>query len=166
MPDKRATAQLSGIIRDLATRFEAPNFEPHVTLYSGPAGSRERVDEVLSAAARLIPEITLRRTGFTHSNEFTKTLFIEFAADDALTALAEKLKQLAARVEDYDLKPHLSLIYANLAAGEREALVRAIILPEAIQIRFTSLRAVSTGVSTHSRADVEAWQVLGEKFLG
>lgn len=160
-PDK---AQLAQIIRSMAARVNGPVFEPHLTLYSGPAESPERIEEIVAEVVRGISALALRSTGLAHSAQFTKTLFVEFALDDALALLATKLKRLTARPEDYELKPHLSLLYANLNQAWRETLARSLVVPKVI--RFDSLQAVFTGASTSSRTDVEAWRVAASTSLG
>ena len=160
-PDK---ARLAETIQNLAVRWNGPMFEPHVTLGSGLVESRERIDEIVSEAMRGVSKVVLTSTGIDHSDQFTKTLFVEFAADDALTLLAAKLKRLSARPEEYELKPHLSLLYASLDQAQREALARSVVIPKLI--RFDSLKAVVTGGSTCSRADVESWRVVAAQCFG
>jgi hypothetical protein len=160
-PDKTPLAQM---IQSLASRVNGPVFEPHVTLYSGPAESPGRIEEIVTEVAHGVSAPVLRSTALAHSAHFTKTLFVEFAPDDALARLAAKLKRLAACPEDYELKPHLSLVYANVDQAQRETLARSVKVPEVI--RFDSLKAVLTETSTTSRTDVEAWRVAAARSLG
>ena len=163
MPAATDKAWLSEKIQSFAACVNGPVFEPHVTLYSGPAESPERINEILIETTRKTSGKTLRTTGLSHSDQFTKTLFLEFAGDAALIHLTMKLKQLSALPEDYELKPHLSLIYASLPQAQRETLARSILIPKVL--RFDSLKAVLTGASTSSRADVESWCVVAEQSL-
>jgi len=163
MPAATEKAWLSEVIQSLAARVNGPVFEPHVTLYSGPAEPSERIREILAEFARKTSAKTLRPAGLSHSDQFTKTLFVEFAGDTALIHLTMKLKQLSAQPEDYQPKPHLSLLYANLPQVQRETLARSILIPKVL--RFDSLKAVLTGASTRSRTDVESWRVVVEKSL-
>jgi hypothetical protein len=163
MPAAPERAWLSEMIQGFAARVNGPVFEPHLTLYSGPVESPARINEIMAEAARETSAKVLHTTGLSHSDQFTKTLFVEFAEDAALTHLMMKLKQLSAFPEDYELKPHLSLIYASLPQAQRETLARSILLPKVI--RFDSLKAVLTGTSVVSPADVEAWRALGEESL-
>lgn len=163
MPAAPEKAWLAEMIQSFAARVNGPVFEPHVTLYSGPAEPDERIDEILAEAARGTSAKALHPAGLSHSDQFTKTLFFEFAGDAALIHLTMKLKQLSAQPEDYELKPHLSLIYASLPQAQRETLARSILAPKVI--RFDSLKAVLTGASTRSRTDVESWRVVAEKIL-
>jgi len=158
-PHKHRWAQ---IIRDLAQRFEAPEFEPHVTLYSGPQPSGN-MEDILAHAAKSSSQIVLQTIGLAHSTEFTKTLFVEFSADERLTKLSEDLRRLSTPSSPYELKPHLSLVYAPLHAKTRERLTREFSLPATIN--FNEVKAIATGAVARSRADVEAWRIMAEKKL-
>jgi hypothetical protein len=151
------------IIRQLAARFGAPVFEPHVTVYSGPLGPRDNLSEVVAATAMEISELVLQSNGIAHSERFTKTLFVEFAANEILTKLSEALKRRSAQPADYELKPHLSLIYAPLAPADRERFADEIVLPSTV--RFDSLKAILSTEQVQTREDVEAWRVVAEQKL-
>jgi putative hydrolase of the HAD superfamily len=164
MPAERENAQLTETIRHLALRTGGPVFQPHVTLYGGPAESRERITDILGEVARGVPEVVLKVAGLGQSEEFTRTVFLEFAANDALKSLAAKLARLSPRPEVYELKPHLSLVYSSMEASQRRAFADSITVPKTI--RFDLLKAVFTGRSTRSCADVDSWRVVAEKRLG
>lgn len=159
-PDK---THWSEMIRSLAKRFDAPIFEPHVTLYSGPLHSRDQPEEIIRAATRELSEIILDATGIGHSGQFTKTLFIEFVANEALKKLSSELKQRSSLANDYELKPHLSLIYAALAPETRQRLVNE--LPMPAQVRFNAVKAMVSRGPTQSRQDVEAWRIVASAEL-
>ena len=79
--------------------------------------------------------------GASFSEEFTKTAFVEFATSDALTRLCKALKRKQSEPAAYELKPHLSLIYAPLSRAEKESLVRGLPLPQ--EVAFDTIKAVS-----------------------
>jgi hypothetical protein len=151
------------IIRQLAAAFDAPVFEPHVTVYSGPLSPRDNPREVVAATAAETFELVLRSNGIAHSEPFTKTLFVEFAANEILTQLSEALKQRSAQSVQYELKPHLSLIYAPLAPAARSRLADEIVLPSTV--RFDALKAILSSEHVRTREDVEAWRVVAESRL-
>jgi len=154
---------LAAIIRDLAQRFDAPVFDPHVTFYSGPVSSVELVPGMVDALAREHEPLTLRTTGLAHSAQFTKTLFIECELVPALSAMSVALQQRSGAGESYELKPHVSLIYAHLDDTTRQRLAGELTVPA--QIRFDAMRAVLTGAETNTKTDVEAWRVIAESSL-
>jgi hypothetical protein len=159
-PDK---AHFTNIILEMAKRFNAPPFEPHVTLYSGPRDARDNPDEIIRAATDGLAEIILRNSGIGGSQEFTKTLFVEFCANDPLLTLSERLKRGSARPGNYELRPHLSLIYAPLRAEATRGLAENISVPPVI--RFNAVKAIVSRDRIRSGEDVRAWRVVAGKTL-
>ena len=158
-PDRRT---LSEVIRELAARFDAPLFDPHVTIYSGPLQETDAVWQIVSEAGAAFSPFALNTTGISHSGQFTKTLCFEFAEDERLTRVSQMLRQRMSVAADYELRPHLSLIYAPLSEEARRKAATEVILPSAI--RFDGIRAIRHhGVST--RRDVEAWETVAEVKL-
>ena len=163
IPAKPAHGFFQDLINDLARRYDAPVFEPHVTIYVG-ADSTDAVDTTLSKAARDCEPIVLQALEVSHSNEFIKTLFVEFGLNSKLRQLNQVICSAAQIPSDYDLKPHLSLLYKRMSVQERRSLARSIEMPSS-QVLFDSLKAVRCISPTQSRADVEAWRVMSEKVL-
>ena len=163
IPAEPAHRFLQNLINDLAGRFDAPVFEPHVTIYVG-ADSTDAVDTTLSKAARDCEPIVLQALEVSHSNEFIKTLFVEFGLNSKLRQLNQVICSAAQDSSDYDLKPHLSLLYKRTSVQTRRQLARSIEMPFS-QVVFDSLKAVRCISPTLSRADVEVWRVVGEKLL-
>jgi hypothetical protein len=64
----------------------------------------------------------------------------------------------------YELKPHLSLLYKNLAAATRRELVATINVPLS-EVTFDTIKAVRCVSPTKSSADVEAWRVVAAASL-
>jgi 2'-5' RNA ligase len=159
-PDK---ARFAEIIRSLAKRFAAPAFEPHVTLYSGPRDARDNPQQIIGEVARGISQITLQTSGVGGSQEFTKTLFVEFAANDVLAKLSSELKRHSAQPNHYQLKPHLSLIYARLDSAMKEQLAKEISVPQ--RVRFDALKAIISRERTQSGEDVSAWRIVAQHSL-
>jgi hypothetical protein len=159
-PDK---SRLQRMIFALANRFGAPRFEPHVTIHSGPYTAEDDVTRKLARATREVSEIVLNTTGLGHSDEFTKTLFLQFAPDDRLLQLRRDLKRLLHEPGDYELNPHLSLLYANLPPETKAALARELMYMPTV--RFNVVKAIVGDTRTQTREDVEAWRVVAESAL-
>ena len=163
IPAEPAHSFFQDLINDLARRYDAPVFEPHVTIYVG-ADSTDAVDTMLSKAARDCEPIVLQALEISHSDEFIKTLFVEFGLNSKLRQLNQVIRSAARNPSDYDLKPHLSLLYKRMSVQTRRGLARSIEVPFS-QVVFDSLKAVRCISQTQSRADVEAWCVVTEKVL-
>jgi 2'-5' RNA ligase len=164
IPAEPAHSFFQDMIKDLARRYDAPFFEPHVTIYVGANGANT-AEKVLSKAARKWQTINLKALGINHSGEFIKTLFVQFAMNRKLRQLHETIRNAAQDLSGYELNPHLSLLYKNMPATARRQLTDSIKVPFSGVI-FDSLKAVRCVSPAQSRAEVESWRVVAAKSLG
>lgn len=149
-----------GVVKDLAQRFHAPVFEPHVTLCGGDM-PEERAKEILSNLC-IREAIELEITGIKHSEKYTKTLFVQFRTTPEIEALSAEIEKAAG--SEHDLNPHLSLMYKDMPKADKAAAARAIALPFE-RVRFESVTAVVTPLPITGPPEVEAWRTLGSRRL-
>jgi hypothetical protein len=140
----------------LAKPFNAPQFEPHLTICRAP--DRESSRKVLRRVKAAPIRLRVRGIGF--SSQFTKTLFVRLHSDRALQKLIVELGGQAISLRDL----HLSLLYKKLSPSLKKELASAIKLPLR-QIVFDSLKAVRCPSPTETRADVETWRTIATKRL-
>jgi hypothetical protein len=162
IPAEPARSFFERTIVDLARRYNAPVFEPHMTIYVG--SDRVEAEEVIAKAiggCRLVQAKVLK---ICQSDEFIKTLFVQFALERKLQQLNELIRDAAQDSSDYQLKPHLSLLYKKMPILARRQLVHSIKVPFS-EVTFDSIEAVRCALPTGSRADVEAWRVVVTKLL-
>jgi len=163
-PTESARTFFQSVINDLAQRYNAPVFEPHVTIHVG-ATCPDPFDRVLSKAAQRCEPMLLQILGVSGSSEFIKTLFVQFALTTQLEQLNQSIRTSVQDSSGYRLDPHLSLLYKRISIQDRRLLMRSIEMPFA-EVIFDSLKAVRCISPTQSRVDVEAWRVLAEKPIG
>jgi 2'-5' RNA ligase len=165
IPAEPARSHFRSLIQNLARRFDAPVFEPHVTLCVTEPGNEDPA-EVLRETFRNINPPSLFITTINYSDEFTKTLFVEFRPDESLVSLNEKLRACSASQPEYQLNPHLSLIYKTMSRETKMELANSLRLPFD-EVRFDSAKALISPARIEARADVEAWRVVAEEsFAG
>jgi len=110
------------LISELAQRFEGTVFEPHITLHVGTLGDTPSVCARLAALAGSCAPLTLTCGQTMHGEEHFKTLFVVFD-DRRLQVMHDALLTASGLQGDYDLRPHLSLLYrGGLHVAEREHL--------------------------------------------
>ena len=163
IPIEPAYCSFQGIINDLAVRYDAPVFEPHMTIHVG-ADRADAASRALADAAHECTRIALTPTRIDQSDEFTKTLFVEFAMTAELRQLNELIRNIAHASSQYELKPHLSLLYNKMAAESRRDLAASIKVPLR-EVTFGAIKAVRCVSPTKSGADVEAWHVVAAASL-
>jgi hypothetical protein len=146
-------------IRELAKRFETPVFAPHVTVFIAPANSPHPA-EILRELGAVMLELTIHSIRF--SEEFTKTLFVQFEASVPLQELGDRIWKASRAPEQYVIDPHMSLLYAGLVAEEKKALVDEISFPFRT-VGFSSICAMRCPRPTVTVAEVEQWQLLASQ---
>jgi 2'-5' RNA ligase len=163
IPSEPAHSFFQRIINAFARRYDAPVFEPHVTIHVGPDRADWR-ENALGDAARECKRIRLTPLGIDQSDEFIKTLFVQFAMSAELRKITDMIREAANDSSQYELNPHLSLLYKNLAAPTRRDLAGSINVPF-FEVPFDAIKAVRCVSPTESRADVEAWRVVAAACL-
>lgn len=164
-PAEPARSFLASTIAELAARFDAPVFEPHVTIYASETGN-DTPAQVLRHALTGCKPLRLSARDIQYSDEFTKTLFVQFEPSPALAYLSRALQQASARHDEYELNPHLSLIYTKMAHSAKIDVVDSIKLPFA-EVLFDSAQAIISPARVESRQDVEAWRIAAiKRFIG
>lgn len=163
-PAEPARGWFTEIISDLAARFDAPVFEPHVTIFVTDA-EREKPGEVLATVLPGIQPYRLRLLDLDCSDRFTQTLFVRFAPDPELSRLSENLRRASVSESDYQLNPHLSLLYKTMEPKTKRDLANSIAL-SFTEARFDTIKAVLSPARIESRADVESWRVIAEEKIG
>lgn len=163
IPSEPAYGLLQGLINDLARRYDAPVFEPHVTVHVGP-NRADLAETALEHAARECKLIRLKPLGVDQSDEFIKTLFVQFALNSELRQLNEIIRRSSHNSFKYEVKPHLSLLYKEMSAAIRRDLASSITLPFS-EISFDGLQAIRCVSPTQSPAHVEAWRLVAARGL-
>lgn len=163
IPAEPARRFLAATIAELAARFDAPLFEPHVTLYATQTGHEDPA-HVLTRALADCQSFRLSAQDIQHSDEFTKTVFVQFAPSPPLANLSRTLRQASTRHDEYELNPHLSLIYQAMPRATRAVVAASVSLPFT-EVLFDSVKAIRSPAQVRSRPDVEAWLVEAEQRL-
>ena len=156
LPERAARELFSRKIRDLAGQFDAPLFEPHATVFIAPENSRVPL-AVLRDLGQVNVELTIHSIRF--SENFTKTLFVQFETISALQQLGDAIWKASGARNRYLIDPHLSLLYAKLPLATKQRLADKIRLPFH-EVCFTSICAMRCIRPTTTAIEVEQWKLL------
>ncbi len=155
VPSPEDAKVLQVVTDDLAKRFRSSLFKPHLTLFSGQFGQKEKPWKNLPH----LEPLTLSVREIEATDSYTKTLFVRFHQDKALCDLREKLNNHVSKTNSNSWDPHLSLLYANLPLNEKQTLAENFILPLE-KIHFTSISAIEHPETVTKKKDVEAFRKL------
>jgi hypothetical protein len=156
LPERAEREVFSREIGELAARFDAPVFEPHVTIFVAPENSRAPL-EVLREVGPVDIELTIHSIRF--SEKFTKTLFVQFERNSALQQLGDAILRAERARNRYLINPHLSLLYAKLPSKTKQRLADDIRLPFR-KVGFTSICVMRCARPTTTAIEVEQWKLL------
>jgi 2'-5' RNA ligase superfamily len=177
LPAKPERELFCEIVRILRKEFGAPNFEPHLTLFSASkdrpgsakrqSGSDLRCGEqspktVLRQISMRPIRLTTRGAGF--SSEFTKTLFVRFKSSPALRKLVTDLGRATKSRAKAPGDPHVSFLYKKLPTAAKKQLAAVMKLPFRTVV-FDSIAAVRCASPSRTKADINAWKILAKKSL-
>jgi hypothetical protein len=164
IPGEEDRAFFQEIIDNLAKEYDAPVFTPHVTIYSGEYTPEESPAELLGNAIQGIQNFSLRVEQLLYTDQFTKTLFVQFYQNSLLTQISETLHNCSRHPSEFALNPHLSLIYQFLSEKIKKNLITQLCLPKS-EVCFNEVRAISTPNQVKGWEDVASWEVIDIRKL-
>lgn len=140
MPAEPLASRLRTVIRELTLEFTALEFDPHVTIYHGPASANE-ARKIAGLIVDKFQPLDLEMQKLDQSPVYAKTFFVQFYESVSLRGLFELARGSVATPTDYSLNPHLSLLYQHLSEQQRLELCRRSIVP-AGAYHFDGIRVV------------------------
>lgn len=164
VPAEPARAYFSKIIRDLGGRYDAPIFEPHLTIFAAPPRASTPAATILREALAEAQPIRLSLRRIASSDAFTKSVFVEFETTRPLGNMMEAFRHALPFAGDYELNPHLSLIYKTMPLAQKELIANAVFSLPA-EVTFDCAKAILCRVPIQSRTDVESWRTLAVQPL-
>lgn len=159
IPSEEDRAFFQKIIDTLAKEYDAPAFTPHVTIYSGEFAPDETAASLIEKATEGVKPFSLKVDKLLYSDEFTKTLFVQFQQSVILSKISEIIRSHSLNPSSFVLNPHLSLIYKQMDEATKKKLTTSLILTRS-EVVFNEVKAISTPEKVQSWADVESWKVI------
>ncbi len=159
LPTEPARESFTELIGQLAARFNAPVFEPHLTVFVAPDDSSSPADIVRELGD---VRLSLTSTGIRCSEQFTKTLFVQFRKTQRLQRLADAIWKSSGARERYVVDPHLSLLYKYLPKKTKHESANSIQLPFG-EVIFDSVCAMHCVSPTQNADDVRAWELVASQ---
>ena len=161
LPAKPQRELFCELIRILRKEFRAPNFEPHLTLFSS---AKDRQPPKKTFQQIRLRKIRLVARGVGFSPEYTKTLYVRFKSSPELRKLVADLGRVTGSRAKAPKDPHVSLVYKKIPRATKKSLVAVLKLPFRTVV-FDSIVAMRCVSPSRTAADVKSWKVLAKKSL-
>jgi len=162
---------LQAHINELVTTYAAPSFEPHVTLFCGETNDIEKTKVSLEALLKNQPKIALTAGSLEASDKWYKTLYVQFKSNAIITKLNEVVKTKLDPNSDYELNPHLSLLYKNIPLDQKRKLTEEVwpkvldYIPANKILNFDTIKLM-TDTDKEGPDAVKSWKLLQSYHLG
>lgn len=151
-------------IIQLANLYDAPVFMPHMTIFVGNSDNLDNVKEIFTKTLINFKPLLATASGIEHSDNYFKTLYVQFTNNELLKKLNKQLHSLDSN-SDYTFNPHLSLLYKNLSQQTKQQLANEIwttIEPKIISFDKIQLLSVS---DEETKEAVEKWKIIESHSL-
>jgi len=163
LPAANGSAHLQKKINQLATRFDAAHFIPHLTLLALPTARVSAPTELLDHISAKTAPLALDCSGAPQwSQRYTEALTLSVDTSAELLDLITSLHPDRHVTADY--RPHLSLLYANLNQQTGEQLEQEF-AGKSETFLFDRIALISIGPQTTTATDVKAWKMITTRPL-
>ncbi len=152
--------KFSGLIKNLAKKYDGPIFEPHVTLIGDLAvgdliGSEKRLIALTQQLASAQKPFSVTLKQIDYENYYFRTLIVKALKTKPLLSLQEKAKKIFGVENASPYMPHLSLLYGLYPVKIKEQIISEIGRNQNSKFIVSSLVLLKGG-------KVEDWKMIGE----
>lgn len=158
LPSELESKSLSQEMRNLARKFDAPDFEPHITLYSTkiPAENLTTLKENLRSRIKDFKLLALNVLGIGQNGTLFKSLFLQLQNSKELNGLYETIKAILGKYGEYEIDPHISLLYKEgLSAEEKTKSIENSKFGS--EIKFDKVAIKVSGPHDNFGKDISKW---------
>jgi len=125
---------LAKTIAELSNAYQAPFFEPHVTLLGSLPGTEEEITGRSSQLGTSLQPFDIQLTEPAYGDQYFQCVFLKVQETLAMMNAHELAKRLFA-IGTSPYMPHLSLLYGHYSIERKDKIAAAI--PETLRFSFT-----------------------------
>lgn len=133
-PSGRVYDLLVKTIAELSQVYQAPFFEPHVTLLGSLPGTEEEITLRSSQLGTSLRPFDIQLTTPAYGDQYFQCVFLKVQETPAMMNAHELATRLFEK-HTSPYMPHLSLLYGHYSIERKDKI--AATLPETLQLRFT-----------------------------
>ena len=122
IPERSAFDYFSARIAELAVRFNAPVFSPHITGFSGQFERRAQLSATVRRVLSANRPFSLSAREVGYSQNYFQTLYVAFAESETVNEIRAGLSREVCANTQAPGPLHLSLLYRDLAFETKRAL--------------------------------------------
>lgn len=154
IPTGKAYKHFSNLITKLANEYNAPVFQPHITLLGD---FMQPVEECIRLTKQVVSgqkPFTISMGEIDYEDFFFRTLFVKANKTETLLNLHNRAKEIF-KMDTPPYMPHLSLLYGTFPIEIKEKIIKEIGRNQSIQFEISSVYLIKGG-------EIEDWYVVEE----
>ncbi len=148
---------LKDIINEISEKYQAPKFEPHITIYGLIDLDINQIDKITEKITLNQNSFLVKKSDILQSEELWKTVFIEVKINQQMQSIHKNLKKYFEIILKYKFNPHISLIYKILPLEERMKIINGLEIKNEFQISDLAIQKFFP--------DIEKWKIVKEYNL-
>jgi len=148
---------LKNIIDEIAKKYHAPQFEPHVTGYGLINSKIDHIDHIVKEISWNYRSFIVKKSKILQSDELWKTVYIELEMNKQLKTIHDNLKKHFENISKYGFNPHISLIYKILPIEEKIKIIDELNIKNEFRMDKLVVQKFSP--------DIEKWEIVKEYNL-
>ena len=122
LPPHKEEKDFRRVIADLATKYDAPIFDPHITLISDLHGAEEALFDTLKNAAADLHAIPVSLIALESRDIWHRCLFARAELTLELQRMQETIAKAFGKEPLPDFLPHISLLYGDYPLEQKPAM--------------------------------------------
>lgn len=155
VPSSDIKKQLSEIVGDLSVKYQAPNFEPHMTLLGDVSLDKETMLQKSHLLVSQLKPFSASLGEISFSTTYFQSVFVHIKSNAALMNANLKAKEVF-QVPNTIFMPHMSLLYGDHPMEEREKIASQITILGNLSFNVEKIIVVP------STKDPSEWKYLAE----
>ena len=150
--DKDNEDYLFEIITNLAKKYDAPSFIPHITAYGLLNIDLKTLDDKILETIQKIKSFSVETNTINFSDDFWKTLFVEILPNKHLVKINNNLTKNLSQFSKYEFLPHISLLYKNMEKNQKQFLAESLVMKKNFKI-------IGMGIQQFSE-NIKEWKLV------
>jgi 2'-5' RNA ligase len=148
---------VSNIIKKVSIQYKSQVFVPHITAYGLVDVDLHVLNEIVTDSIKGEKAFIVEKSNLSYSNEFWKTLFVEFTLNTHLENINKKLTESLDSFSKYEFKPHMSLIYKKMSQDEQKKIVNIINVKKTFKVTEVWIQQFSK--------NIKKWKIVNKYVL-
>jgi 2'-5' RNA ligase len=158
VPPGEVYEKLAALILQLSRRYNAPKFEPHLTLLGDIEATEEGMLEKSQQLAESLNPFRVHLAKVGQLDDFFRCVFLRAEETPALMAANAEVRKMFGRQADPGFMPHVSLLYGHYPAEIKEKAIAQIGGGFDIEFDVNSIHLVYSSANI----PINDWNVIKE----